>query len=79
MVKIWNVTEVDGKPNVAPVISRDLGVGKVFSAQWSPDDPLVLAAGGSKAKLQVWDVAANGGARKVFAGKLKVCFRIADT
>lgn len=38
---------------------------------FSPDDPLTVAAGGSKAKLQIWDVAANAGARKAFGSKLK--------
>lgn len=37
---------------------------------WSPDDPLTLAAAGSKAKLQIWEVGANMGARKTFRTKL---------
>jgi len=37
---------------------------------WSPDDPLTLAAAGSNAKLQIWDVGANFGARKVFGTRL---------
>jgi periodic tryptophan protein 1 len=44
--------------------------GEVFSAVWSPDDPLTLAAAGSKAKLQIWDVGANFGARKVFGTRI---------
>jgi periodic tryptophan protein 1 len=44
--------------------------GEVFSAVWSPDDPLTLAAAGSKAKLQIWDVGTNFGARKVFGARL---------
>lgn len=44
--------------------------GKVFSVAWSPDDPLTLAAAGSKAKVQVWDVGANAGVRKVLGPKL---------
>ncbi|GJE85578.1 WD40 repeat-like protein [Phanerochaete sordida] len=73
VVKIWNITEdADlNKRQVSLVTSRDLGVGKVFSVAWSPDDPLTLAAAGSKAKLQVWDVAANAGVRKAFGSKLK--------
>lgn len=73
MVKVWNITDDDahGKRTVSLVTSRDLGVGKVFSTQFSPDDPLTLAAAGSKAKLQIWDVGANFGARKAFASKLK--------
>lgn len=43
--------------------------GKVFSAVFSPDDPLTIAAAGSKAKLQIWDVGANMGARKALASK----------
>lgn len=44
--------------------------GKVFSTAFSPDDPLTIAAAGSKARLQIWDVGANLGARKAFASKL---------
>ena len=44
--------------------------GEVFSAVWSPDDPLTLAAAGSKAKMQIWDVGATFGARKVFGPRL---------
>lgn len=43
----------------------------MFSAVWSPDDPLTLAAAGSKAKLQIWDVGANFGVRKAFESKLR--------
>ena len=45
--------------------------GKVFSTVFSPDDPLTVAAAGSKAKLQIWDVGANFGARKAFGAKLR--------
>ncbi|CCM03608.1 uncharacterized protein FIBRA_05746 [Fibroporia radiculosa] len=72
MVKVWNVNDdADlNKRQVSLVISRDLGVGKVFSTSWSPDDPLTLAAGGSQAKVQIWDIGANAGARKSLAPKL---------
>ena len=32
---------------------------------------MTVAAAGSKAKLQIWDVGANAGARKAFTQKLK--------
>ncbi|KDQ57139.1 hypothetical protein JAAARDRAFT_58614 [Jaapia argillacea MUCL 33604] len=71
MVKVWNVVGGEGgKMGVSLVTSRDLGVGKVFSVSWSPDDPLTLAAAGSKAKLQIWDVGSNFSARKAFGAKL---------
>ncbi|KAF5382043.1 hypothetical protein D9615_004423 [Tricholomella constricta] len=78
LVKVWNVVDESdgGKRNVSLVASRDLGVGKVFSTVFSPDDPLTLAAAGSKAKLQIWDVGANMGARKAFGSKLREAGRM---
>ena len=77
VVKIWNINEdADlNKRQVSLVTSRDLGVGKVFSVSWSPDDPLTLAAAGSKAKLQVWEVGANAGARKALGSKVAAAGR----
>jgi len=37
---------------------------------WSPDDPLTLAAGGSKGKLQIWEVGATTSVRNAFKSKL---------
>jgi periodic tryptophan protein 1 len=45
--------------------------GKIFSASFSPDDPLTLAAAGSAAKLQIWDVGASQQVRKMFSAKLR--------
>ncbi|THH32232.1 hypothetical protein EUX98_g1961 [Antrodiella citrinella] len=77
MVKVWNLTaDADLlKRQVSLVTSRDLGVGKVFSVSWSPDDSLTLAAAGSKAKLQVWDVGADAGARKALGPKIRAAGR----
>ncbi|KIK45384.1 hypothetical protein CY34DRAFT_78146 [Suillus luteus UH-Slu-Lm8-n1] len=77
LVKVWNVDQTTGgKPAVSMVASRDMEVGKVFSAMFSPDDPLTIAAAGSKAKLQIWDVGANSGARRAFASKLSEAGRV---
>ncbi|KAG8741242.1 hypothetical protein FRC12_015737 [Ceratobasidium sp. 428] len=70
LVKVWNVDTESEKVNASMVISRNLEVGKVFSVAFSPDDPLTLAAAGSKAKLQVWDIGANSGARRAFGARL---------
>jgi periodic tryptophan protein 1 len=43
---------------------------------FSPDEPLTVAAAGSKAKLQIWDVGANFGARKAFGAKLREAGRV---
>lgn len=57
-------------------ISLMLLQGKVFTLGFSPDAPLTLAAAGSLAKVQIWDVGANGGARKVFGNKLRAAGKI---
>lgn len=72
MVKVWNVDEDDPtKRKVSLVTSRDVGVGKVFALAFSPDTPLTLAAAGSQAKLQIWDLAVNAGVRKAFGPRLR--------
>jgi periodic tryptophan protein 1 len=47
--------------------------GKVFTTRFSPDPetPLTLAAAGSNATVQIWDVAQNVGARTAFGQRLK--------
>ncbi|GAA5953983.1 hypothetical protein JCM3765_000714 [Sporobolomyces pararoseus] len=72
MVKVWNLEDTKaGKRNISLVTARDLGVGKVFSASFCPDDPTTLAVAGSKANLQLWDVSTNPGVRTVFGDRLK--------
>ncbi|KAG2341813.1 WD40 repeat-like protein [Suillus weaverae] len=59
LVKLWNVDQTTGgKPAVSMVVSKDMEVVTVFL----PDDHLTIAAAGSKAKLQIWDVGASSGA-----------------
>lgn len=70
-VKLWNVT-ADGGPSM--VVSRDLEVGKVFSANFAPDDEIAfrLAVAGSKGAVQVWDTSTNKGVREAFATRMKL-------
>ncbi|KAJ6461541.1 WD40-repeat-containing domain protein [Mycena vulgaris] len=76
LVKVWNVLDAaDGARGVSLVTSRAL-YGKVFSTVFSPDDSLTLAAAGSKAKLQIWDVGANFGAHKAFGARLREAGRV---
>lgn len=49
--------------------------GKVFTASWSPDDTLTIAAAGSKGLLQIWDVSANAGARRSLGEKIQAAGR----
>ena len=55
-VKVWGVDAAAGE---APELlaSADLKVGAVFAASFCRDAPLVLAAGGAKGEVAVWDTA----------------------
>ncbi|KAH9468613.1 hypothetical protein Pst134EA_009149 [Puccinia striiformis f. sp. tritici] len=66
LVKVWNLEDKSGSPTLSMVVSRDLGVGKVFSVSFSPDDPTTLAVAGTKGSLQIWDISTNNGVRSVF-------------
>lgn len=72
-VKVWNVSSASGSAgrSISLVVSRDFSLGKVFSCLWSPDDPTILAMGGSNAKLNIWDTWTNPGFRKTFGERVK--------
>lgn len=67
-VKLWNVQP--SGPSM--VVSRDLGVGRVFSTTFAPDKEVGfrLAVAGSKGALQIWDTSTNPAIRHAFAGRV---------
>ncbi|MCJ1420306.1 hypothetical protein MMC32_006663 [Xylographa parallela] len=67
-VKLWNVQS--SGPSM--VISRNLGVGKVFSTTFGPDAEVGfrLAVAGSKGAVQVWDTSTNAAIRRAFATRV---------
>lgn len=77
-VKLWNTSSVESGPNM--ITSRDVGVGKVFSANFAPDTEVAfrLAVAGSRGNVQVWDTSTNKAVREAFAGKVKLPEPAAD-
>jgi len=69
-VKLWNVQ--NNTPGM--VVSRNMDVGRIFSAQFAPDAEVAfrLSVAGSKGQIQVWDTSTNAGVRNVFAGRVKL-------
>ncbi|WFD28975.1 rRNA-processing protein [Malassezia nana] len=72
-VKLWSVDDEDAsKPrSINLVTARELGIGKLFTASFSPNDPLTVAAAGSAGKLHVWDTLSNAGVRRTFGDRLR--------
>lgn len=54
------------------VVSRNLGVGKVFSTNFAPDQEVGfrLAVAGSKGTVQIWDTSTNAAVRGAFASRV---------
>ncbi|KAI9764563.1 MAG: hypothetical protein M1840_008389 [Geoglossum simile] len=67
-VKLWNVQS--SGPSM--VVSRNLGVGKVFSTNFAPDKEVGfrLAVAGSKGTIQIWDTSTNAAVRRAFAHRV---------
>lgn len=67
-VKLWDIQP--SGPSM--VVSRNLGVGKVFSTKFAPDPEVSfrLAVAGSKGSMQIWDTSTNAAVRRVFADKM---------
>lgn len=67
-VKLWNM-QASG-PSM--VVSRNLDLGKVFSAKFAPDAEVAfrLAVAGSKGTMQIWDTSTNAAVRNAFATRM---------
>ncbi|CBQ67694.1 related to WD repeat protein PWP1 [Sporisorium reilianum SRZ2] len=73
-VKLWSLSH--SPESAAPgainlVLTRDLGLGKIFTAKFSPDDPLTLAAAGSAGQVHVFNALSNPAVRKTFGDRLR--------
>ncbi|TXG59715.1 hypothetical protein EZV62_014288 [Acer yangbiense] len=62
-VKLWDLS--NNQPSC--VGSSNPKAGGVFSVSFSEDSPFLLAIGGSKGKLQVWDVLSDAGVSQRFS------------
>jgi periodic tryptophan protein 1 len=64
-VRLWDISGAAGgaSGSAAPlhVATKTMSIGQVFSCAFFPHKPFLLAAGGSKGVLAVWDIAADGG------------------
>jgi len=65
-VRIWNIA--NNQPTC--VLSRNLDVGKVFSAAFSLDSPFLAAVSGSKGKVAIWNTVDNATVRNTFGDRV---------
>ncbi|CAN0857630.1 Uncharacterized WD repeat-containing protein C17D11.16 [Linum grandiflorum] len=62
MVKVWDLS--NNQPSC--VASNNLKAGGVFSICFSEDSPFLMAIGGSKGNLKVWDTLSDAGVSRRF-------------
>ena len=59
-IKLWDVGKQQSKARqaLAPVCvaEKNLGLGPIFGSQWYADSPFVIAAGGGKGIVAIWNV-----------------------
>ncbi|ORY42359.1 WD40 repeat-like protein [Rhizoclosmatium globosum] len=63
--KIWNTKDTTA---IKCLASKDLQVGKVYSASFSPDDDLIVGVAGSNGNLVVWNLDGNASVRRAVKG-----------
>jgi periodic tryptophan protein 1 len=66
-VKIWSTK--NQKPKL--VSQKEMEAGKVFAAEFSPDDDLTVSLGGSGGKVVVWNMESNAAVSREFPPKVK--------
>ena len=66
-VRLWDIASLPAAGSasaasvVRPLSRKAMAIGQLFSCAFNPDSPFLLAAGGSKGMLAVWDIAEDGG------------------
>jgi len=62
-VRIWDTGAAAGADGARPVLvaAKEMTIGQIFTLSFFPQSPFMLAAGGSKGMLALWDVMADGG------------------
>ncbi|KAJ3221513.1 hypothetical protein HDU81_010579 [Chytriomyces hyalinus] len=63
--KVWSTKDATA---IKCLASRDLQVGKVYSAAFSPDDDMVVGVAGGAGKMMVWNLEGNASVRRVVRG-----------
>jgi periodic tryptophan protein 1 len=69
-VKIWDILNSDENGGPKCIAGKKLAMGEIFTLSYYKDIPWVLAAGGSKGELAIWDSEENETIAKHFGGRL---------
>lgn len=69
-IKVWNYANIT---NQAPklVCEKNAGMGELYCTHFYRDSPWVIACGGSKGELYVWDLEENQEIAKEFGGHIE--------
>jgi periodic tryptophan protein 1 len=65
-VRIWDVTT----DRAECVASKSMGIGEIYCAEWYKDSPFLLASGGAKDKVALWEVDESEVVERRFASRV---------
>ena len=75
-VKVWDVlsgsAHSGGSPGPTLVAEKAMAVGQLFTAQFDADSPFLLATGGAKGVVALWEMTENRAVADRFAGRESV-------
>lgn len=68
LCKIWDISQTNESGKLAPkcVAKKDMEQGQLFSVQFYEDIPFVLAAGGQKGEVAIWDTEEDKSVKTIF-------------
>jgi WD40 repeat protein len=69
-VKIWDISNNGGTEPKLAGYKKMSTMGELFTVSFYKDIPWVLAAGGSKGEVAVWDTEESEGISKTFGGSI---------
>lgn len=70
MVKIWDVANASSTAAPILVAYKAMSVGKLFSVQFYPSSPYVLAAAGDKGIVAVWETDETAAIEEKFSNRI---------
>ena len=71
-VALWDTYNVSSNPNECPFAcgSKDMKVGKLYTASFYPSSPWLLACGGGGNELALWDLSSETLFKKRFGNRI---------
>ena len=76
-VKVWDVLDAASAPTL--VATKQMAVGQLFSTQFDAGAPFLLAVGGSKGVVALWEMTEDRSISSAFSGRSALASQLQHT